>query len=119
MAFTGAATIKLVSDGIVRITGVSLAAGASGTISLSAGAGDVKCPANVEFQPYKASDGSTVGADDAVDVTVKAANASATPSANPGVTKTGTTAAAFLATITNNNQGSATSGLEIYVKFHT
>lgn len=119
MAFTGVATIKLVSDGIVRITGLSLAGGATGTISLSAGAGAVKCPANVEFKPYVASDGTTVGAQDAIDVSVKTADATGPSAVNVSVAKTGDTAAAFLATLTNQNAGSSSSNLEIYVKFHT
>lgn len=118
MAFTGVATVKLVSDNIVRITGLSLAAGASGTISLFQGAGQVVCPKNVEFTPYVAG-GSTVGAQDAIDVTVKSADVGAPSAVSVSVTKAGDTAAAFLATLTNQNAGSASANLEIYVKFHT
>lgn len=118
MAFTGVAVIKQIADGEVRITGLSLAGGASGTISLNVGAGDVKTPAGVQFQEYVAND-ATVGAQDAIDVSVKPADAGAPSSVGVSVVKTGDTAAAFLATLKNQNAASSTANLEIYVKIHS
>lgn len=119
MAFTGVATVKLVADGIVRITGVSLAGGAAGTISFSAGTGQVTCPANCEVGAYVASDKGSVPLSDSVDVSVKSADAAAPSGINVSVVKTGATPALFLATLTNQNAASSTGSLEIYVKFHT
>lgn len=120
MAFTGVATTKLVADGIVRITGLSLAAGATGTISLSVGTGQVKCPAEVIFKPYVAADGGTVGSVDAIDVSVKSADAGAPSAVSVSVVKSGgPDAASFLATLQNQNSGSASANLEIYLKIHS
>ena len=49
MAFTGAAVIKVLSGKAARITGLSLAAAAAGTISLHNGAGEVKLPASCKW----------------------------------------------------------------------
>lgn len=118
MAFTGVAVIKQVADNMVRITGLSLAGGAAGTISLNAGAGQVKCPANFEFTPYTIA-GSTVTSADAIDVSVKTADLAGPSAVNVAVTKAGTVASDFLATLTNLNSGSSSGNLEIYVKFHS
>jgi hypothetical protein len=60
LALTGgidAAVIQMISDRKVRVAGLSLAAGASGTISTALGAGDVLLP--TEFQPHEYTYGST------------------------------------------------------------
>jgi len=119
MAFTGTATVKLVADNMVRITGLSLAAGAQGTISFAAGSGQVKLPANVEYMAYKVSDGTTVQASDSVDVGSKLADSTFGAVAPIAITKVGVGATDFLATLTNQSLASATGQLEIYVKFHT
>lgn len=119
MAFTGVATIKQIADGITRITGLSLAGGAAGTISLNAGAGQVKCPLNFEAGAYKMSDQSSVPLSDSMDVTVKSADPAAPSSVTVSVQKAGVNPADFLATLTNQNAASASGNLEIYVKFHS
>ena len=119
MAFTGVATVKLVADNIVRITGLSLAGGASGTISYSPGTGQVKLPANVEAGKYVTSDGATCNVADSTDVSAKCSDAAAPSSVAVSVVKTGTTTSDFLATLQNQNSASSTGGLEIYVKFHS
>lgn len=115
MAFTGTATVKLVSERKVRITGLSLASGASGTISLSGGTGDVKCPAEFKPSPYVVA--AAVALQDSVQVTLGLVTAVAT--AIPvEVVKTGTTAADFLITLTNNHGSLASPDQEIYLEFH-
>ena len=42
MAFTGAATVVKISDGLSRITGLSLGSGATGTIGLAGSGADVE-----------------------------------------------------------------------------
>jgi len=117
MAFTGVATIKQIADDIVRITGLSLAHGASGTISLSGGAGAVLLPAAFQPEPY-GYEGATVSLQDSIDVTTTPATAVAT--AIPiQVAKSGTTLEDFLVTLTNNHGATDSPGLEIYVKFHS
>lgn len=121
MAFTGTATIKQVSDSIVRITGLSLGAGpVSGTIGLhteTGGAPDVVLP--VGFQPLTYQYGNVPGLvslQDSITVDVYAAGA-VTNALQVSVVKTGTTPADFRATVTNSS-GSASPALEMYVKFH-
>lgn len=119
MAFTGTATVKQVSDRIVRITGVSLAATATGDIGLHNATGsapNVLLPESFLAEHY-AYLGSNVPFQDAFDVTVKLA-ASASIALPLVVVKTGTTTADFRALITNAHASVASPILEIYVKFH-
>jgi hypothetical protein len=117
MAFTGTAVVKQIADGIVRITGLSLAAGAAGTISLSGGNGAVKCPAG--FQPGEyVYGGATIGLDDSIDVTALPAAVGVATAIPVSVVKTAQGPTAWLATITNTHGTTATPNLEIYVKFH-
>jgi hypothetical protein len=120
MAFTGTATIKLVADGMTRITGLSLAAGAAGTIGFtgSTNSPNVTLPAQMEAGSYVAA-GATVTLSDAVDIGSKLADTTAGAIAPVAITKTGSQKADFLATLTNQSQASATGSLEIYVKFHS
>lgn len=120
MAFTGTATIKQVSDREVRITGLSLAAGAAGTIGLTGKtvAADVTLPEGFQPKAYTGPDGTTVGLSDSIDVTNQPA-AVGTATAIPVATvKTGTDATDWVATLTNTHASTATPDLEIYVKFH-
>jgi hypothetical protein len=120
MAFTGSATIQIIADGIARITGLSLAAGAAGTISLSAGSGQVLLPAYFKAAPYVAEPSAgTVPTSASIDVTAKASDASTPLGGDARVTKVGNGVTDFLATLTNMNLASATASLEIYVKFHS
>lgn len=123
MAFTGTAVIKKVGEGKFRITGLSLASGASGTISLDQGSGDVQLDAP-EWGPYQSSgeQGGDVNLADSIEVRAIPADAAATAAVgaqSPAVVKTGTVPSNFLATLTNRNVGEVNSGeLEIYVEFH-
>jgi hypothetical protein len=118
MAFTGTATIKQISDSMVRITGLSLASGATGTIALSAHTGatpDVVLPASFKTEHY-AYLSSNVTFQDAIDCQVQA-GAAAAAFQLPAVIKSGTTTADFRVTL-NNAFASATPAMEIYVRFH-
>ncbi len=118
MAFTGVATVHPVSDRLVRITGLSLAAGADGTIGLfgaSGGAPDVTLPASFNPQPY-GYQGATVTLQDAVSTLCNPVQ-NAGDFLAPIITKTGTTHADFRINF-HNSFASATPNLEIYVQFH-
>jgi len=118
MAFTGVATIKKVAENLFRITGLSLAAGAAGTISVDAGAGEVKLDAP-EWGGYDTAgqQGGAVTLADAIQVEVVSADAAGTAVEDVAVVKTGTLPADFLATLTNKDVA-ASGALEIYVRYH-
>ncbi len=118
MAFTGTASVAQVSDRQVRITGLSLDAGASGTIGLSGATGTapgVTLPAAFKAGVYdygtaNVSLASSIRLDwNYVDTSGQLIFLT--------VAKTGTTVADFRITVTNNS-GSASSGVEMYVFFH-
>src|SRR6185295_13308639 len=71
MAFTGTPVIKKVSDRLFRITGVSLAGDATGTIGFSdkSSAAEVSLVAPT-WEPYKNSEGEAVSLQDAGWVTI-------------------------------------------------
>lgn len=117
MAFTGTATVTQISDSICRITGLSLANAATGTIALNGASGTpgVRLPEAFQPKPYTYGGGNVALADQLV-VDVFAAAASASYQV-PAVIKSGTTEADFLITL-NNAFASATPALEIYVKIH-
>ncbi len=120
MAFTGSAVVKQVSDRIVRITGLSLAAGASGTIGLSGATGSapgVTLPESFQTKHYTYL-GSNVPFADAIEVTALPAAVGVATAIPTAVVKTGTTAADFRATVTNTHGSLATPNLEIMLKFH-
>lgn len=119
MAFTGTAVIKQVSDSIIRITGLSLASTANGTIGLfgASPTPGVELPDTFNVEHYKVN-GHDVSFSDAIDVTVKAAETSVAQSIPVAVVKSGTTVADWKATLTNTHASLATPDLEIYVKFH-
>lgn len=118
MAFTGVATILKVSDNKFRITGLSLAAAATGTISLSGGLGEVKLTAP-GWDRYETSGvhGGQVELDSSIKVLVIPAVADPTTSEPITVVKTGDGPTDFLATL-QNNDAAASGALEIYVEFH-
>jgi hypothetical protein len=120
MAFTGAAVVEKVSDRKFRITGVSLAADASGTIGFD----DKTVAAEVglsapEWQPYRNGEADLVSlqASVQVSITVTTDVSAAVP---VSVVKTGTDHADFAITIHNDNaaEGQVSGSLEIYVEFH-
>lgn len=120
MAFTGTAVVKQVADGIVRITGLSLAAGASGTIGLAGATGTtpgVTLPASFKTVHYTYG-GVNVPFADSIDVTALPAATGVATAIPTAVVKSGTTVEDFRATITNTHGSLATPNLEIYVKNH-
>lgn len=119
MAFTGTATIHQISDREVRITGLSLASAASGTIGLfgNSGSPGVRLPAAFKPQAYVYGE-ATVTLSDSLDVTNQP-DAIGTATAIPVATvKSGTTEADWIATLTNTHGSTATPALEIRVRFH-
>lgn len=118
MAFTGTATVAQVSDNLVRITGLSLAGSAAGTIGLTGATGTapgVTLPASFQPAPYEYG-GDVVALADSIQCTAQYADTAADPVAL-FIAKTGTTVADFRITVTNDT-GSASSGIEFYVRFH-
>lgn len=119
MAFTGTATVKQVSDGLVRITGLSLAAGAAGTIGLfeNSGTPGVRLPDSFNISHYVAA-GGDVPFIDAIDCTATNAATGVATAIPLAIVKTGTTSADFLITITNTHGSLACPDQEFYVRFH-
>jgi hypothetical protein len=120
MAFTGSATVTQISDRKCLITGLSLAAGATGTISLAAGAGAVLLPAGFQPKPYNnGAPGSAAGItlQESIQCTTNPNSAVAT--AIPvEVVKTGNDNVDFLLSLTNNHGSIASPNLEIWVEWH-
>lgn len=114
MAFTGVPVVQKVTENCWRITGVSLAGDASGTIGFS----DKTAPAEAsivapEWDPYKV-DG-TVSLQDMVQVMVNVVTDVTTP-VPISVVKSGTTHADFAITLHNDTAATASGNLEIYVQ---
>jgi hypothetical protein len=113
MAFTGVAVVTKITDGLVRITGLSLAFGAAGTISLFEGAGTVKLPDACNWGP----DGD-VDLVEAIQVYMNPVTDVSNFAIPIRVVKTGTVPTTWLATLTNDAAATDSAGLEIYVRFH-
>lgn len=113
MAFTGTAVVELVNDRFVRITGLSLAAGASGSIGLTgkSPAAEVTLPAG--FQIDDTGPSASIGDQLVVHMVPVTAVATAVPIQ---VAKGGTKHQNFSITLTNNTVGTASPQLEIYVE---
>lgn len=123
MAFTGAAVQQMISDRKVRITGLSLAGAAAGTISTSQGAGQVLLPAAFQPHPYTyGSTGVAGGADvnlaESIQVSLVDAALGVVTRVPIAVTKTGTLPTDFLITLTNTTVSTASPNQEIYIEFH-
>jgi hypothetical protein len=119
MAFTGVAAITKISDRKFRITGLSLAAGASGDIGLVQNANaDVQLTAP-GWDRYETSGvgGGLVELDDAIEVRYCVAEAALAVTEPLSIVKSGNGPADFLATLTNPD-AAASGALEIYVEFH-
>lgn len=117
MAFTGAAVITYVSDTVVRITGLSLAAGASGDIGLSQNAAAdvaIECPT---WNRFKNARGQEIELDSSIECTVHCAEAGLAVTENVSIVKTNDGPEDFLITLTNPD-AAASGALEIYVEFH-
>lgn len=115
MAFTGTATVQNVSNRAVRITGVSLAGDASGTIGFSdkSVAADVSIGLLPDWQPTE-YDG-LVSLQDRIMITMNIVTDVTTP-VPISVVKAGTTHADFVATLHNDTAATASGTLEIYVE---
>ena len=117
MAFTGTPAVVQISDSIIRITGVSLAAAAAGTIGLNAaisggGTGEIDLPAS--FNPLNyAYKGVVIDPSESVLVSV---NVTATDADNNSI-RIAKTDNPFLVTLTNDG-ASDTPLLEIYLRYH-
>ncbi len=111
MPFTGAAVFQKVSDGLVRVTGLSLAASAAGTISLFGEGGDVELPDSFNISPYQ-----DVDLAEAVEVSYVRVDAIS----NPDLIRVAKTLPGgdLLITMTNDDGANVTPGLEIYIRFH-
>ena len=114
MAFTGTPTVQLVNFNCVRITGVSLAGAASGTIGFSdkTVAPEVQLGLLPDWQPHEL-DG-VVSLQDKIDVKVNITTDVTTP-VPISVVKTGTSHADFVITVHNDTAATASASLEIYV----
>ena len=112
MAFTGTAVYETVASNLVRITGLSLAAGASGTIGLFGdGTADENLPDN--FNPVDYGD---VTVDEAVEVGITAVTAATTAEgASFVVTKT---TGPFQIDIAHLDGANASAEMEIFVRYH-
>ena len=109
MAFSGTAVFQKVSDSLVRVTGLSLAASAVGTISLFEGAGEVKLPDDFNIAPY-----SDVDLEEAVEVSyVRVSTISFAD-----LIRVFKAPAPLLITFTNDDGVNATPNIEIYIRFH-
>lgn len=127
MPFIGVPVVKLVSDRLVRITGVSLnAEGGTGTISLFEYANipappDVRLPDDFQPRPYDLPDveGGVVTLQDSVQAYVIFAGALLAIAPPIQVVKSGATPQDFLITLVNNQlvEGGNSGDLEIYVRW--
>ena len=120
MAFTGTAVVTQISDRLVRITGLALDAGASGTIGLNGATGTapgVELPEAFKTMHYKYN-GVNIPFADAIEVTAAPAATGVASAIPVSVVKTGTSLADFRATLTNTHGTLATPNLEIMVRFH-
>ncbi len=119
MAFTGNATVTSLGKYVARITGITLGAGAAGTIGFATDAGaDVKLPAQfptvAEGRTDEVDAGSTaLSLSDLVEASVhvgagnKTGDIRISKGTNP-----------FRITLTNASGNTATDGLEVYVRYH-
>ncbi len=112
MAWTGSAVVKKVSDRVVRVTGISLAADATGTIAIGNATGDIDISGLPEWEAY--GDVTLIQA-----VTVKINIVTDVTAGVPiSVVKTGTTQTDFLITFHNDTAADDSAELEIYIEFH-
>ena len=119
MAFTGTAVVTQISDRMLRITGLSLAGSASGTIGLHGATGsapDVTLPVAFQPQAYRYGD-TEVALADAVKIEWLPNSSPVASFLAVDTTKSGTTAADFRITL-HNSSGSASPAFEMYVSFH-
>jgi hypothetical protein len=113
MAFTGSATVTKITDYLVRITGLSLAAGADGTISLFDGAGTVKLPDSCNWGPN-----GDVDLAEAIQFSSNPVTDVSNYAIPIRAVKTGTVPTNWLLTLTNDSAATASADLEMYIRFH-
>ena len=117
MAFTGSPVVKKVTDNCWRITGVSLAGDATGTIGFA----DKTVPSNIsigkspDWQPYELDD-QVVGLRDVIEVEINVTT-DVDETIPISVTKIGTTHGDFEIALHNDgaSEDLSTGVLEIYV----
>jgi len=120
MPFIGTPVVTQITDALVRITGVSLAADDTGTIGLfgSTATPNVTLPKAFTPKPYTYQ-GHTLSIADVVDVTVYIGSQTGRPSGSLSIAKTGTTDETFVITIgTPLFDEAGNADLEIYVRYH-
>ncbi len=114
MAFTGTPVVTQLSDSICRVTGVSLAGAATGTIGIHGSGAQVELPA--AFQPKTTVyNGAPVPLTASIDATAKVAASGVTTEVPIEVTKSGS--GGFTTTFTNTTTATASGTLEIYFKY--
>jgi len=120
--FTGVPVVTQVANDLVRIAGVSLGSGATGTISLKQGAGEVKLPSGIIWGPYGGdNDGDgMVTLDESVEVSWTFVSDPADNSGQIYVAKAdGDDPAQFLISLINADASEGQSAeMEIYLRFH-
>ncbi len=114
MAFTGTPTVTSLGKNTVRITGISLAAAASGTIGLTGGGAGVSLPANFPSAVDAALSAAGLTMADGVDVRYNRSSSGGTQASHLTVAKQATP---FLITLTNPDGANASGSLEIYVQY--
>lgn len=116
MAFTGTPALHYVSDKVVRITGLSLAAAAAGTIGLVGGSGEIDID-QPNWNRYVNGRGQQIELDQSIEVSIVPAEAGLGVTEPVSIVKTGDGPTDFLATLTNPD-AAASGELEIWVKYH-
>jgi hypothetical protein len=113
MAFTGVPVVKKIGDKLYRVTGVSLAAAAAGTIGVPGQVAEATLEGALWGQ-YAGEYEAVIDLQESIQVLINPAGDAVGAGAKPlRVVKT----AAGLITITNDATD-ATSSLEIYVRYH-
>ncbi len=113
MAFTGIPVVTKVTDGLARITGVSLDSGDDGVIGLFGSGAEVELP---EGCIWISSGG--VGLQSSVQVLINPVTDVEDYAIPIRVVKTGVDVADFAITLTNDAAQVASAELEIYVRYH-
>ncbi len=116
MAFTGAPVVQDISNNIVRITGVSLAGDASGTVGFAdkTVAPEVSIGLQPDWQPTEFK--GAVSLIDKIKVSMNVVT-DVTAAVPVSVVKAGTTHLDFLITFHNDSAATVSAELEIYIEF--
>lgn len=118
MAFTGIPVITAVNDRTCRITDISLAASATGTIGFAGSGADIELPASFIASSYTYQ-AILVDLSKCLGVLINPVSAAALTNLQPSVqfsgTLTGTNPASLRISVINTNSGSATQTLSIEI----